>query len=63
MPAFIREWREYKGLTLQQLADRLNRPLPSMSRMERDPQHIKIEDLEQIALSLDCQPSDLFKRP
>lgn len=63
MPVFISEWRKHKGLTLQQLAERLGIQETSMSRMERGQQSITVENLEQIAPALGCEVADLFRKP
>jgi transcriptional regulator with XRE-family HTH domain len=64
---YIREWRKHRGLTLQQLCDRLEskpgEPLISFSqlaRIERGVQGYRQEQLEAIAQALDITTGQLL---
>lgn len=61
---FIREWREYKGLTQEQLADRLEGVITqgALSRLERGLSGYTQASLEAIAYALGCDPGDLIGR-
>lgn len=64
---FIREWRQYRGLSLRRLAERMEIepgvPLTShanIQRIEKYEQPYSQEILEAIADALDCAPTDLL---
>lgn len=69
-PNFIRAWREYRGLSLDRLVDRMSSDLTSeqfitktsLSRIERSLQPYSQPLLEAIAEALQCQPADLIMR-
>lgn len=66
-PNSIRQWREYRNLTLERLADRvreLGEPITatSLSRIERQIQPYSQRVLEKLADALACEPSDLVMR-
>ncbi len=50
---YLREWREHRGLTQQQLAERAGIALPNLSRIEDGQMRWHSELLEQMALALD----------
>jgi transcriptional regulator with XRE-family HTH domain len=59
---YLREWREYRDLTQQQLADRLETTDVSVSRIEnlrRDP---TLRFLTAAAEALSCSVADLLTR-
>lgn len=63
----IREWRHFRGLSQDALAERVRVDLPgfsksSLSRLENGKQSYSQPVLEALARSLDCQPSDLIIR-
>lgn len=59
---FIRQWREFRGLTLEQLADRIASTHASLSRIERGLQPYSQPILEAIADALGCDVADLLVR-
>lgn len=59
---FIREWRKKRGLTLEQLAGRLEVATSSISQLENGKQGYSQPMLEAIADALGCQPADLLMR-
>lgn len=61
-PTFIRHWREYRGLSLERLADRLSTTKASLSRIERGLQPYSQPLLEALAEALICTPADLLMR-
>lgn len=67
-PTFIRAWRKDRGLSLVQLADRLQTELeieidPSqLSRIERGESPYSQDNLEALAAVLRCEPADLLMR-
>jgi transcriptional regulator with XRE-family HTH domain len=61
-PTFIRQWRQHRGLTLRQLAERLETSAASISRLEVGEQPYSQEVLEAIADALNCEPQDLISR-
>jgi transcriptional regulator with XRE-family HTH domain len=67
-PTFIRAWRNHRGLTLAQLADRLSVELEleisegQLSRIERAEAPYSQDILEALAHALRCEPADLIMR-
>lgn len=67
---FVKEWREFRGLSLRRLADRLVDPTTfdpiitaqSLSRIERGLQPYSQPVLEALAAALECSPGDLLDR-
>lgn len=59
---FIRQWRKKRGLTLEQLAGRLEVSTSSISQLETGKQGYSQPMLEAIADALGCQPADLLMR-
>ena len=64
---FIREWREYRGLSLRRLADRLEINGPnetishaSLGRIETGDQPYSQPILEALAVALRCSVTDLL---
>lgn len=60
---FIRNWREYRGLTQEQLAERIDRSTATVSLLETQKAPYTQETLESLAQALQCQPSDLLTGP
>lgn len=59
---FIKEWRKHRGLTQEQLADRIGVATSSISQLERFQQGYSQATLEAIAYALQCEPADLLVR-
>jgi transcriptional regulator with XRE-family HTH domain len=59
---YIREWRLYRGLTLERLADRLGITHASLSRIERGLQPYKQPLLERLAEELQTDTASLLMR-
>jgi len=59
---FIREWREYRGLTLQRLADRLDVTKGALSNVETGKSGYTEPMLKALAYALLCEPADLIIR-
>lgn len=62
-PNRIREVREDKGLTIEQLADRLDMPHQMLSRYELGRTRVTLERLEQIATALGVPAYTLINPP
>lgn len=60
---YFKEWREYRGLTQEQVADRLETTKATVSRMETGKSQYNRGYLEALADALDCEPSELFHPP
>ena len=59
---FIREWRQSRGLTLEQVANRIGITHASLSRIERGLQPYSQPLLEAIADVLQTEPASLLMR-
>ena len=59
---FIRQWREARGLTLEQLAERIGTTHASLSRIERGKQPYTQPMLEAIADALGTDAASLIMR-
>jgi transcriptional regulator with XRE-family HTH domain len=59
---FIKEWRKARGLTQEQLADRIGVAVSTISQLETGKQGYSQPTLEAIAEALDCEPADLLMR-
>jgi transcriptional regulator with XRE-family HTH domain len=57
----IREIREKKGLTQQQVADRAGLTMPFISMLERGKRRMNEDNLQAIADALDVNPRDLYQ--
>jgi len=57
---FIREWRKYRGLTLEQLAERVDLSHGALSQLERGVINYTQPTLEALASALNCEPADLL---
>lgn len=60
---YIAEWRDDKGLTQQQLADRLGTSDVTISRWETGKRRPDDNARAAIAEALDIQPLDLYRDP
>jgi len=59
---FVREWREHRGMTQEQLAERAGMTTASLSRIERGLQPYHQGTLDALAGALHCDPVDLLTR-
>ncbi len=60
---FLKEWRQKRGLSQDQLAARLETTKANVSRKENDARKVTTEYLAAVAYALDCAPEDLFRHP
>jgi len=60
---FIREWRKYRGLTLERLAERIDVTHGAISQLERGLINYTQPMLEALAVALSCEPADLLQQP
>lgn len=60
---YIREWREFRGLTQEQLADAIDRTKATVSRIETGDIAYTREFLEAAADTLGTHPGILLMRP
>ncbi len=61
-PTFIRQWRTYRGLTLEQLAERLDMTASNLSMLERGQRGYAQETLERLADALQTDAASLLMR-
>lgn len=59
---FIRQWREHRSLTLEQLAERLEMTASHLSMLERSQRGYTQETLEAIATALQTDVASLLMR-
>ena len=59
---FIREWRKYRGLTLEQLAERIDVTHGALSQLERGLVNYTQPMLEALAEAMNCRAGDLVMR-
>lgn len=59
---FIKEWRKFRGMTQEQLADQVGVAVSTISQLESGGQGYSQATLEGLAIVLDCEPSDLISR-
>ena len=59
---FIKAWRKYRKLTLEQVAERLDVTAGALSQLERGDIGYTQPMLEALAEALNCEPSDLIVR-
>lgn len=59
----IGEIRKAKGLTLQQVADRVSTTNQQISHLERGRRKLSYEWMERLAMALSCHPLDLLQNP
>jgi transcriptional regulator with XRE-family HTH domain len=59
---FLKEWRTHRGLTQQQLADRLETTKSVISALENGKQRWNQDLVELAAEALNCEPADLIVR-
>lgn len=60
---FFKEWREYRDLSQERLAERLGTTTATVSRMENYKTQYNAGYLQAMAEALDCEPRDLFYPP
>jgi transcriptional regulator with XRE-family HTH domain len=61
-PTHLRAWREYRNLTLEGLADRVEMDPGHLSRLERGYVAYSQERLEALAEALRCSVADIITR-
>ncbi len=59
---FLREWRKYRNLTQQQLADRIDASTGLISQIENGQTAYTQGTLEALADALQCEPADVLMR-
>jgi transcriptional regulator with XRE-family HTH domain len=59
---FIRHWRKHRGLTLEQLAARLDMTASHLSMLENGKRGYTQETLERVAEALNTDPASLLMR-
>lgn len=61
-PTFIRKWRQHRGLTLEQLASRVDMKASALSMLERGLSGYTQPTLEKIADALNTDAASLIMR-
>lgn len=57
---FVKEWRQFRGLTQEQLAERAGMSVGNVSQLERGLQGYSTEGLERLADALACDPAHIL---
>lgn len=57
--SLVRAWREYKGLSQQEMAERMGVSQSAYSQMEKPDASLRQTTLEKIAAALDLHPDQL----
>lgn len=57
---FLKQWREYRGLTQEQLAERVGWSVGNISQLERGLQGYSDEGLALLAEALQCTPGQIL---
>lgn len=57
---FLREWRKYRNLTQEQLAERVGWAVSNVSQLEQARQGYSQDGLEALAMALQCDPGQLL---
>jgi transcriptional regulator with XRE-family HTH domain len=60
VPTFVRQWRKYRKLTQEILAERAGMTASSISQLEKGLQGFSHDSLAALARALDCTPADLL---
>jgi transcriptional regulator with XRE-family HTH domain len=60
---FLREWRQHRGFTLEQVADRLETTRGVVSELERGERRMNDGWISGFAWVYGCEPADLFHDP
>lgn len=61
-PTFIKQWRKFRGLTIEKLADRVGMSNGNLSNIERGKTGYNQDTLEALAEALHCGTADLLIR-
>jgi transcriptional regulator with XRE-family HTH domain len=59
-PIFLKQWRDFRGLTQDQLAERAEMSIGNISLLERGLQNYSQPGLERLADALGCEPAHLL---
>lgn len=57
---FLKEWRQYRGYTQEQLAEMVDWSVGNVSQLERGLQGYSQEGLEALAEALNCDPGHIL---
>lgn len=57
---FLKQWREYRGLTQEALADRVGMSVSNISQLERGLQGYSDDGLSALAEALQCEPGQIL---
>lgn len=60
---YLREWLEYRNLTAERLADRVDTNKGQISKLMNGAQRYNQDWLEKIAFALNCEVQDLYRLP
>lgn len=58
---YVKEWRQYRGLTQDQLAERIDKSRGLVAQIESGLTDLTGDTLHALAFALRCEPSDLLR--
>lgn len=61
-PTFLAKWRAHRGLSQEELADKIGQTQGMISQLENGHSNYTGETLELLARALDCEPWELLAR-
>lgn len=60
VPTFLKQWRNFRDMTQEALAEKADMTPPSISQLESGNQGFTDKSLARLAGALDCTPADLL---
>ncbi len=63
MDHFLREWREARGLTLEQLGEAVHAHKSTISKLETGERRLNTDWMRRLAPPLSIKPTDLLRKP
>lgn len=61
-PFYLRQWRKYRGYTLERLAEMVGTSQGYLSDLEKQKRRWNEDLLEALAIALQCDPADFLTR-
>jgi transcriptional regulator with XRE-family HTH domain len=58
---YVRQWRDFRGLTQEQLAERVGKSRALITQIEKGWTDLTEEMIYSLSEALNCEPGDLFR--